>query len=114
VPNEVSSRIRRLTNKEAALIQSFPEDYRFSGNNREIYTQIGNAVPCKLAEVVALVMKKHLEKGIADRRADEYTASDFMYFIKTVQTSGSKRPKPLDDHQDEVDEHQDKRPNQRA
>lgn len=45
--------LRRLTIKEAALIQTFPEDYKFIGSKSSIYRQIGNAVPCELAEVVA-------------------------------------------------------------
>ena len=50
---EAPNRLRRITIKEAAMIQSFPEDYVFCGSKGRIYTQIGNAVPCKLAEVVA-------------------------------------------------------------
>lgn len=46
-------RLRRLTINEAALIQTFPRDYIFKGTKSAIYTQIGNAVPCKLAECVA-------------------------------------------------------------
>lgn len=46
-------RLRRLTIAEAALIQSFPRNYIFKGSKSAIYTQIGNAVPCKLAEAVA-------------------------------------------------------------
>ncbi|WP_346966484.1 DNA cytosine methyltransferase [Clostridium perfringens] len=45
--------LRRLTIKEAALIQTFPEEYKFLGSKTSIYRQIGNAVPCELAEVVA-------------------------------------------------------------
>ena len=46
-------RLRRLTIVESAAIQSFPSDYKFCGTKSAIYTQIGNAVPCKLAECVA-------------------------------------------------------------
>ena len=45
--------LRRITIKEAALIQTFPLDYIFTGTKSAVYTQIGNAVPCKLAEAVA-------------------------------------------------------------
>ena len=45
--------LRRLTILEAAAIQSFPTDYGFCGTKSAIYTQIGNAVPCLLAECVA-------------------------------------------------------------
>lgn len=47
------SHLRRITINEAALIQSFPPDYIFKGSKSSIYTQIGNAVPCLLAEAVA-------------------------------------------------------------
>jgi DNA (cytosine-5)-methyltransferase 1 len=49
----VPDRLRRLTILESAAIQSFPHDYKFCGTKSAIYTQIGNAVPCKLAECVA-------------------------------------------------------------
>lgn len=47
------SRLRRISLTEAAAIQSFPRDYEWRGQKSAIYTQIGNAVPCKLAESVA-------------------------------------------------------------
>lgn len=50
---EAPERLRRITIKEAARIQSFPDNYVFCGNKGTIYTQIGNAVPCKMAEAVA-------------------------------------------------------------
>ena len=43
------SEIRRLTILELKRIQTFPDDYNFCGNNKDIIIQIGNAVPCKLA-----------------------------------------------------------------
>lgn len=50
---EAPAVLRRLTIKEAAAIQTFPTNYKFSGSKSSIYRQIGNAVPCELAEVVA-------------------------------------------------------------
>lgn len=50
---EAPSRLRRITINEAIRIQTFPDDYIFCGNKGKIYTQIGNAVPCKMAEAVA-------------------------------------------------------------
>lgn len=44
--------LRRLTVREAALLQSFPNWFRFSGSQSSIYRQIGNAVPPPLAMVV--------------------------------------------------------------
>lgn len=47
------SYLRRLTIDEAALLQTFPRDYVFCGPSSRVFTQIGNAVPCGLANVVA-------------------------------------------------------------
>lgn len=52
-PLEVPEHLRRLTIKEAAAIQTFPSDYVFCGEKSSIYRQIGNAVPCNLAQAVA-------------------------------------------------------------
>lgn len=41
---------RAISLREAAAIQSFPDDYRFFGSNTHIAVQIGNAVPVKLGE----------------------------------------------------------------
>ncbi len=44
---------RRFSWREAAAIQTFPADLEFHGNLTSIYKQIGNAVPVKLAEIIA-------------------------------------------------------------
>lgn len=49
----VPSSIRRLTIKESAAIQTFPDGYKFCGRKTKQYKQIGNAVPCLFAEAVA-------------------------------------------------------------
>jgi DNA (cytosine-5)-methyltransferase 1 len=49
---DAPSQLRRITLKEAALIQTFPADFIFAGPTSSQYTQIGNAVPCLLAEAV--------------------------------------------------------------
>lgn len=40
---------RSMSFKEGALLQGFPDDYKFFGKNGEIGRQIGNAVPPKMA-----------------------------------------------------------------
>lgn len=58
---EAPARLRRLTIKEAIRIQTFPDEYQFCGNKGMIYTQIGNAVPCKMAEAVARSVINYLD-----------------------------------------------------
>lgn len=43
---------RTLSVREAARLQSFPDDFIFAGNMGQAYTQIGNAVPCLLAYAI--------------------------------------------------------------
>jgi DNA (cytosine-5)-methyltransferase 1 len=63
--NEVPEYLRRLTVDEAASLQSFPDKYVFCGVQSKVFSQIGNAVPCKLAEVVARVVRSSLENDQA-------------------------------------------------
>lgn len=52
---------RRLSYKEAAVIQTFPQDMEFCGDLTAKYKQIGNAVPVKLAKFVATYIRPYLE-----------------------------------------------------
>jgi DNA (cytosine-5)-methyltransferase 1 len=51
---------RSITVKEAALLQSFPNDFEFIGSNGACYKMIGNAVPPKMAEKIALGIANYL------------------------------------------------------
>jgi len=57
---------RRFSWQEAAVIQTFPRNMQFVGNLTSKYKQIGNAVPVKLAEVIAkelkTLMNSHINK----------------------------------------------------
>lgn len=52
---------RPITHREAARLQSFPDDFVFEGSKIEIAKQIGNAVPPVLARVVAACVRAMLE-----------------------------------------------------
>ena len=51
---------RPLQTLEYARIQTFPDDYKFSGSINQIYKQIGNAVPVNLAKAIAEEVKNVL------------------------------------------------------
>lgn len=51
---------RAITAREAALLQTFPPDYRFTGNASDVQTQIGNAVPVKLVEALTPTFRRVL------------------------------------------------------
>lgn len=63
---------RRMTVREVARIQGFPDDFQFIYDNIDTgYKMIGNAVPVNLAYEVAISIKKHLENTEKGSKKDE-------------------------------------------
>jgi DNA (cytosine-5)-methyltransferase 1 len=58
---------RAISLREGAIFQTFPEDYQFVSKDAEFYIshvamQIGNAVPVKLAQIIAQSIRRHLDQ----------------------------------------------------
>ena len=52
--------VRKLTEKEAARVQSFPDTFKWPCSAVQTYKQIVNAVACKLGAAIGHVLLKHL------------------------------------------------------
>ncbi|WP_042369552.1 DNA cytosine methyltransferase [Streptacidiphilus neutrinimicus] len=77
--NQENSINRPITHREAARLQTFPDDFVWCGSKIDIAKQIGNAVPPILAEAIARHIKPYIQRALRPRRspgAAEEAASD--------------------------------------
>jgi DNA (cytosine-5)-methyltransferase 1 len=74
---------RNITLREGARLQSFSDGFRFQGSQEEIAALIGNAVPPKLAAIVAKAILTNLQSPIPSvRDVGATAASDQMPLLE--------------------------------
>lgn len=73
---------RTLSVRECARLQTFPDDYIFLGKNGRQFTQVGNAVPPLLAEVIARKIMSVIFKRKVPR--------ELVHAVPLFQTDGEE------------------------
>lgn len=58
---------RKLTPREAARLQGFPDDFKIVASDNQAYKQFGNSVPVNVMEAVAAQMLKSMEAAEAEK-----------------------------------------------
>jgi len=61
--NGIVDGVRRLTVRESARLQSFPDQFDFSGKKSARYRQVGNAVPPRLAYAIGECIYNFIDRG---------------------------------------------------
>lgn len=77
---------RSLTPREAARIQSFPDNFLFSGQRGNVYSQIGNAVPPLVGRAIGSALKEYLNNQKASKKRGAFKESDKKMAYKKLDS----------------------------
>ena len=76
---------RTLTPREAARVQSFPDNFIFSGQRGNVYEQVGNAVPPLVGRAIGFAVKSYFEDYLTSNARPSYSDSDKKNAIKMLE-----------------------------
>ncbi len=90
---------RRMTVREVARVQGFPDDFKFIYDNvNDGYKMIGNAVPVNLAYEVAVAIKRALEDiKVSSKSNDKGRAFEYACIIELKDRIEDERPVIIDE-----------------
>ena len=73
---------RRLSVRECARIQTFPDSFKFCYENvADAYKMVGNAVPVRLASYMAKAISLCLERSYGNKVAEEISEYETSYYL---------------------------------
>jgi len=90
-------RRRRLTVREGARLQSFPDWFQFSGSETDQYNQIGNAVAPLFAWHLAMAVRAYLQSQLRLKDSDLLQANESNKMLR-----GLEQPLPMFDGTEDI------------
>ncbi|MEV4277694.1 DNA cytosine methyltransferase [Actinoplanes xinjiangensis] len=79
---------RTITVREAARLQTFPDEFRFAGPPSAAFKQIGNAVPPLLGEHLARAVQRSLQRGVPAAVNTRTVAETLATWFRSAEVSG--------------------------